>query len=270
MRVHRLLPVVLQLSLVVTQGMKSAEIPAKFDYAPLDQVLSSYVDPAGKVNYRALKQNRVPLDRMIEQIERASPENAPGLFPDRDAKLAYWINAYNSWILRTVVDHYPITSITKTGRIPYGAFFIMRVTLGEKKMTLRSLENDIIRGRFHDPRIHFAINCASISCPPLAPRVYRPETLDHQLDEAARVFINDYRNVTLDESRHKIVLSKIFDWYATDFKGALALKGKKDPTVVDYLKLYLTPERRQMLERMAGDQINFHEYDWGLNDQVGG
>lgn len=270
----RLVGILLTLGLIpgcsATPASKSGEVPASFDDAPFQRVLETYIDAAGKVNYAALKRNRGDLDRMILEIESASPENAPQLFPDSNARLAYWINAYNAWVLREVVDHYPIESITKIGAIPYSAFFVNRVTLGGKKMTLRSLENDIIRARFHDPRIHFAINCASLSCPPLAPHVYRADSLDRQLDEAARAFINDNRNVTLDEGGRKIVLSKIFDWYAADFKNYLAARGQKDATVLDYLKLYLPPERRRILDKLSGAKVSFYDYDWGLNEQARG
>ena len=266
MRSIRCLTFLLVLTLAFPAGLRAAE---QFDYAPLNRVLSSYVNSNGKVNYRKLKQNRADLDGMIEQIVRVSPDSAQELFPTREEKLAYWINAYNAWILRIVVDKYPISSITKTGTIPYGAFFIKRVTLGGKKMTLRSLENDIIRGRFHDPRIHFAINCASISCPPLAPQSYEPQTLDRQLDEAARAFINDNNNVTLDQKAHKIVLSKIFDWYDSDFKDAAAKQGKKDAKVLDYLRQYLSPERVKTLDQLQDAPVSFYGYDWGLNDNAG-
>lgn len=261
---------ILLLGCAATPGEKAGATPTNFDDAPLERVLSTYVNASGRVNYAALKQHRGDLDRMIEEIERASPASAPRLFPGRDAQLAYWINAYDAWVLRIVVDHYPTSSITKIGLVPFSAFFVMKVELGGQKMTLRSLENDIIRGQFHDPRIHFAINCASESCPPLAPRVYRPETLNQQLDEAARAFINDNRNVTLDEAGKKIVLSKIFDWYASDFKDYLAAHGHQDATVVDYLKLYSTPERRQVLEKLSGAKVSYYDYDWGLNEQPRG
>lgn len=265
-----LLALGLMLGCSAPPASKSGEVPASFDDAPLQRVLETYVDGAGKVNYAALKRNRGDLDRMIQEIESASPENAPQLFPDSNARLAYWINAYNAWVLREVVDHYPIESITKIGMVPFSAFFVERVMLGGKRMMLRSLENDIIRARFHDPRIHFAINCASQSCPPLAPHVYRADTLDQQLDEAARAFINDNRNVTLDEAGRKIVLSKIFDWYESDFTDYLAARGQKDATILDYLKLYSTPERRRILEKLPGAKVSFYDYDWGLNEQARG
>ncbi|MBI1982726.1 MAG: DUF547 domain-containing protein [Acidobacteria bacterium] len=239
-----------------------------FDYRPLERVLAKYLDAEGRVDYAALKQNRHDLDEMIERISSVSPDSAPELFPTREAKLAYWINAYNAWILRIVVDNYPTTSITKIGMIPYGAFFVKRVRLGGSKMTLRSLENDIVRGRFHDPRIHFAINCASASCPPLRNRVYLAETLDQQLDAATRAFINDPRHVKLDAAGNRIELSKIFDWYASDFTEALGSKSGGKRTVADYLKGYLNDERRQVLEKLPQAKVSYQEYDWNLNDQA--
>ncbi len=239
-----------------------------FDYEPLERVLSTYVNQQGLVNYAALKRNRNDLDQMVEQLSRISPANAPHLFPSRDARLAYYINAYNTWVLRTVVDHYPTPSITKIGLIPYGALFIKRVRLGDKGMTLRGLENDVIRAGFHDARIHFAINCASWSCPPLAPHVYRPETLDQQLDAAARAFINDNRNVTIDEAGHRIVLSRIFDWYASDFRGAYLAKAHRQGTVLDYLRLYSTLERQAIFEKLSGAKVTYYKYDWSLNEQA--
>ncbi len=243
-------------------------LPASFDYTPLERVLLAYVDDAGFVNYTALKQNRADLDQVIQQMARVSPANTAQLFPTRETQLAHWINAYNALVLGTVADHYPVSSITKIGAIPFGAFFIKRVELGGKKLTLRSLENQVIREGFHDARIHFAINCASRSCPPLARHVYRPEMLDRQLDAAARAFINDNRQVTLDEAGHRIVLSKIFDWYASDFKAADAARFHRNGTVLSYLELYLSPERREILEKLSGAKVSYHDYDWGLNDQA--
>ncbi len=244
--------------------------PSALDWAPLERVLETFVDDRGLVRYSALKLHRADLDRAIAEIERLSPLNAPELFPTRQARLAYWINAYNAWVLRLVVDHYPTSSITRIGPIPFGAFFITRVDVGGKKMTLRALENDILRGDFQDARIHFAINCASRSCPPLARHVYRAETLEEQLDQAARAFINDDHQVTLNPAERRIVVSKLFDWYASDFRASVAEKSHGQGTVLDYLAAYLTPQRRQALEKLAAARVSYHEYDWGLNDQDAG
>ncbi len=265
----RILLLATGVALLWNQAARKAPDPAaeSFDYDPLERVLQAYVDSKGLVNYRGLKQDRKDLDGMVRRMTGTSPANAPQLFPTREARLAYWINAYNAWVLRIVLDRYPISSITRIGVIPYGAFFIVRVELGGRKFTLRHLENDIIRAGFHDPRIHFAINCASLSCPPLMRHAYRVEMLDQQLDAAARQFINNDRNVTLDVAGNRIVLSKIFDWYASDFEEGYAERFHKRGTVIDYLKLYLTPERQHILGRLSTAKISYHEYDWGLNEQ---
>lgn len=244
-----------------------AELPSRFDWTPLERVLLAFVDDTGLVNYVALKEHRADLDTILREMARIGPTNAPQLFPTRDAQLAYWINAYNAEVLGMVVDHYPTSSITKIGLIPFSAFFIKRVQLGGMKLTLRTLENQVIREQFHDARIHFAINCASLSCPPLARHIYRAETLDQQLDAAARAFVNDNRQVTLDTQRHYIVLSKIFDWYASDFEEAYKAKFQRDGSVLDYLSLYLSPERQKVFKELSGAKTTYHEYDWGLNDQ---
>ena len=254
------------------------------DYEPLDHVLKRHVNSEGLVNYRALQQDRAELDRMVEQMERVSPASAPQLFPTRESQLAYWINAYNVMVLKMIVDDYPVRSIRQIGLLPYSAFFLKRVNLGGKKMTLRRLENDIIRKEFGDARIHFAINCASWSCPPLAQDAYRPETLDCQLDRAARAFINDNRHVTLYEPGQRIALSKIFDWYDDDFEQAyfqkfgrketildylkMYLKFGRKETVLDYLKIYLEPERLRTLEKLSSAKVVYQDYDWSLNDQA--
>jgi hypothetical protein len=135
-------------------------------------------------------------------------------------------------------------------------------------MTLRSLENDILRKHFGEPRIHFAINCASISCPPLAREVYRPGALEEQLERATREFINDEREVMIDTPRNRLVLSKIFDWYKSDFAEAIPGAASEDAGLIDYLKRYLTPERRRALERLSNPKIEYLDYDWGLNEQA--
>ncbi len=241
---------------------------ASFDHTPLQRVLTSYVGAEGRVDYAALKKNRGDLGRMIQQISAVSPDNKPQPFPTREAKLAYWINAYNAWILRLIVDNYPTSSITKIGLISYGVFFIKRVSLGGEKMTLRDQENDIIGARFHDARIPFAINCASASCPPLSTRVYLPEALDEQLTAAARIFLNDDRQVKIEVTGIPIELSKIFDWYASDFTEVLGSRSGGKKTVVDYIRSYLNNERRQALARIPNVKVNYQDYDWSLNDQA--
>lgn len=259
--------IMLLLVILALPAHAPARGPASIDVAPYAQVLKEYVNGHGLVNYAALKKNHAGLDRFIQEISVTSPLNAPQVFATRDAQLAYWINAYNASVLKIVVDHYPVKSITQIGLIPFSAFYVDRIILGSESMTLNTLETRILRSGFHDPRIHFAINCASRSCPPLSSTVYRAAKLDKELDGAARNFVNDNSNVTLDEVHHRIVLSKIFKWYAGDFESANQSGIHQKATVLDYLKPYLTPQRQIVLSRLKGAAITFHPYDWSLNSQ---
>lgn len=233
------------------------------------EALQDYVRLDGKVDYRGLKEHRAGLDRYIQLISQISPDQNPQMFPGSEARLAYWINAYNAWILRTIIDNYPVTSITKVGLVPFSVFITNRIRLGGKAMSFHALETDILRGRFHDPRIHFAINCASASCPPLSNHVFRASTLDQQLNSAAVAFINDDRNVTIEPGKNRVVLSKIFDWYKEDFVRATQTKANQPGSVVQYLAIYLSPQRRQAVQRMKRPDITFHPYDWSLNEAHG-
>lgn len=248
-------------------GQVSAGPPGGIDDASYAQTLKKYVNERGQVNYIALKRDHAGLDKFIQEISVVSPANAPQVFPTRDEQLAYWINAYNASILKIVMEHYPVKSITRIGLIPFSAFYLEHVVLGGTSLTLNALETGILRSEFHDPRIHFAINCASRSCPPLSRHVYRAATLDPQLNSAARNFVNDNLNVTLDEGQHRIVLSRIFKWYAGDFESAVPPRAHQEPTVLDYLQPYLTPQRKVVLSHLKGAVVSYHSYDWSLNSQ---
>lgn len=244
----------------------SAQEP--FDYAPYQRVLTRYVDPEGFVDYAALKRNRRDLDRFIGQLEKVSPASHSELFPIRESRLTYWINAYNAWILRIIVDHYPVTNITKIGSAPHAAFIDPLIRLGGEKMSLRHLENEIIRRGFGDPRIHFAINCASLGCPRLPQEIFHPDRLDAQLEAVAREFNNQERHVRLDRANNRLVLSRIYQWYEGDFLTWGEHHFKRRVDLADYILGYLKPERRLALTQRKNLRIVFRNYDWSLNDQA--
>lgn len=257
------------LLLTVQSGDTVAQ--TQIDYEPFERVLASYVDEHGYVDYAGLKKNPIDLDTFIGQISQISPASHPALFPTREAKLAYWINAYNAWMLRLVVDHYPVKKVTSIGLIPHGVFLWRRIQLGGRKMSLRHLENEIIRKQFGDPRIHFALNCASIGCPRLPQEIFHPERLDEQLEAAAREFNNQDRYVRVEAASGRLVLSKIFDWYAKDFiseENGRSNRKVRKVTIQDYVWRYLSPARRRKLAGMEKVHIVFRDYDWGLNDQA--
>ena len=211
------------------------------DHVGLDTLLQKYVSETGRVNYKGLKSEKAALYAYCQLLGEHPVQDTW----TREEKMAYWINAYNAFTLRLIVDNYPAKSILQFdgGK----TWDVKRIALGNKKYSLNQIENDILRPQFKDPRIHFAINCAAKSCPPLYNHAWQPESLDSVLEVRTRTFINDPKFNTVKAS--KISVSKIFDRYGADF-GDL----------------------RQFLNRYAATpakpsaKIIFQEYDWGLNE----
>lgn len=194
----------------------------------------------GKVNYEGLKKNQATLKSYIEMLGA----NAPGDDWSRNEKLAYWINAYNAVTINLILDNYPVKSITdlSNGK-PWDKKI---VTLGGKSYSLNQIENDIIRPRFNEPRIHFAVNCAAISCPPIRNEAFVASKLDEQLDEQTRSFLKNEAFNALNGKTFRA--SKIFDWYGEDF-------GDLNAFISKYTNL------------PADATIEFVDYNWALNKQ---
>jgi len=247
-----------------------------FDYSGYSQVLMGHVGNDGLVDYIRLARDSTELDTFYAQVAAFSPDSHPHYFPQSTDRLAYWLNAYNSTVMRGIVEHYPITSVeaVKPPLLLFffpdksGFFFFQRFTYGGTEIDLYALENKIIRKRFDDPRIHFALNCASLSCPKLPKEPFYPDRLDIQLDREAKKFINDTGNVWFDEEHNTLHLSSIFKWYEEDFTSWLATYyPSKKPTLAAYVALYLQPESAMLLEKRPETlSIEFLPYDWGLND----
>lgn len=239
-----------------------------FDYGAYARVLERYVTPEGKVRYAALKRDPADLEAFVAQLEAVSPENRPDLFPTPAAQMAYWINAYNAFVLEAVVNAYPVSSVRDL-KFGFGLLFFKRAQFvaGGKKMSLDDIEHGILRARYHEPRIHFALNCASTSCPALARTPYRPETLDAQLEVATRAFIGREENVWMRGD--VLFLSKIFDWYGEDFVRTSGAQGDGEASVVDFVVRYLPEEVARRVEQEK-PRVEFYNYDWSLNDAGGG
>ena len=252
----------------------------KFDYSNYEQLLARYVNDQGLVDYEGLLNNPDLVDRFYQEIAASSPDSHPHLFSDDDARLAYWINSYNATTIKGVLHNYPISSVEEVAPPALlfffpsksGFFFFQRFTYGGVETSLYYLENSVIRKRFVDPRYHFALNCASSSCPKL-PRVpFYPDRLDEQLELESRKFINSPDNVRYDAEQRTLHLSAIFDWYEEDFLNWLEHTSPgKDLTIVDYLLDYLDEETAAQIRKDLDTlNIDYLVYDWGLNDQKGG
>jgi hypothetical protein len=245
-----------------------------FSHRTYDEVLRRYVDDQGLVDYLGLQQNHGDLDRYYARLAATSPDNQPERFPEYSDRLAYWLNAYDAGVLVAVLSQYPIDSVRDV--LPpaplfflprlSGFFVFTRIVLGERAISFRALENSVIRERFDDPRIHFALVCASMSCPKLRAHAYASAELEAQLDEDARRFMAEERGVQIDPVARKIRLSKIFEWYQSDFTGWLKRQGA-EASLRAYVRRYLDDERRAALDACGDCAVEFMEYDWALNDQ---
>ncbi|MEW6364749.1 MAG: DUF547 domain-containing protein [Acidobacteriota bacterium] len=178
----------------------------------------------------------------------------------REQKLAFWINAYNASTLQLMLDHYPVHSIQSIGMLPGAAFqtsFIELPALRSEMMSLNDIEHEILRKTFREPRIHFAIVCASRGCPRLRLEAYRAADLDRQLDDAARSFIRDIGRNRLDQTTRTLYLSSIFKRSREDFEAAAG-------TIPAFVARYADPAVASAVH--AGNiNIEFLDYDWSLN-----
>ena len=249
----------------------------KFDYSSYEQLLARYVDEQGLVDYDGLLNNIDVVDLFYQEVAAYSPDSHPHLFSDEDARLAYWINSYNLTTIKGVLHHYPISSVEEVAPpLPLfffpqksGFFLFQRFTYGGVETSLYYLENSVIRKRFVDPRYHFALNCASSSCPKLPRAPFYPDRLNEQLDKESKKFINSTANVRYDVKQKTLHLSAIFDWYEKDFLSWLNLNSPgQDLGIVDYLLEYLDRQTAVLVERDRETlRIQYLPYDWGLNDQ---
>jgi len=252
--------------------------PHPFSHDDFTRVLYRFVNDQGRVDYTALKNDTRDLERYYLLLSTYSPDSHPDLFPTEQSKLAYWLNAYNAAVIKTVLTYYPISGVGDI-RPPLlffflpqksGFFLFQRVTFGGETTSLYFLEHRVIRKRFADPRIHFALNCASGGCPRLPRQAFTAEHLDEQLDHEARKFLAEERNLVINHEKKTVSLSSIFEWYESDFLTWLQHKfsGRK-ATLLDYVALYVSAEKAGELQRAASYAVRFIPYDWRLNDQRG-
>lgn len=245
--------------------LATSPVSAAFSHDDWAAVLDRFVSEDGLVDYAALAEDREELDRYVRAVETTSPQSDPENFPTRQHELAYFINAYNALVFTGVLERGPEEdSVWKGGLISgYGFFVAMKIRVGGDKTNLRKLENAVIREVYEDPRIHAALNCASMGCPRL-PRVpFLPERLDEQLDDAIREFVSDQRRVRVDDANRTVYLSKIFDWFKSDFTEYEKNHGNPKGTVVDYINRYREPSASVPTDY----RVKILDYDKRINKQ---
>lgn len=234
--------------LALALGVPAAAMAGGVDYGDYAQVLARYVDARG-VDYDGLKADEARLDAALRSLEAVKPQDL-----EPAERFAFWINVYNAYTLKLILTEYPgIDGIRDIGGIFSGPWSKRFIPVDGRTLTLDEVEKDILIPRFRDARVHFAINCASKSCPPLLAEPFIGQKLEEQLDERATSFINNGRDVVLDGGELRV--SSIFKWYDEDFIDVPA-----------YIRRYARGELAVMLMARPGEQkVVFLEYDWSLN-----
>ncbi|GJM35999.1 MAG: DUF547 domain-containing protein [Saprospiraceae bacterium] len=221
------------------------------NHALWDTLLQEHVNEAGWVDYEGFIKDSVRMNKYLTLMGNNHPNDKN--WSENEQK-AYWINAYNAYTVKLIMDNYPVASIKdiKNG-IPFvnTVWDIKFINIEDRTYDLNNIEHGILRPRYKDPRIHFAVNCASFSCPKLQNKAYVANKLEEQLDEAAREFLAEESRNKL--TKDKIQLSKLFTWYKGDFT--------EKTSVIGFINQYAP------IQVNENATIEYLDYDWNLNKQ---
>ncbi|WP_345268041.1 DUF547 domain-containing protein [Nibrella viscosa] len=227
--------------------------PLVVDHSGWNRLLKEHVDERGLVDYKGFKKDEKELKKYLDLLSK----NPPSDKWSQDEQMAYWINAYNAYTVQLILDHYPVSSIKDIGskiKIPFvnTPWDIKFIEIGGQKYDLNNIEHGILRRKFNDPRIHFVLVCAAVSCPRLRNEAYTADKLDRQMDEQGRDFLNNpARN---DIKKGEASLSKLFDWYKMDW-------NKDGKSVAYWVNRYANTKIDK------NTRIAYQDYNWSLNEQ---
>jgi len=234
---------------------------AEPDYSAWTALLQKYYNSAKGMDYAALKaRDSATVQTLRQQLARV---NVASL--NRKQQLAYWINVYNINTVATIIEKYPVKSIRDISTDPITRLNVFkkdRVPFGNARLSLNDVENDKIRTGFQDPRIHFAINCAAISCPPLRIEAYNGANIDAQLDDQTRKFLNGPLGVRFGRKGNTGILhvTKIMDWFGEDF-------DKWGGGKTAFVRRYVSADNQRGIDASSGKlRFDYDDYDWNLND----
>ena len=213
---------------------------AQIKHDAFDALLKKHVSAVGNVNYKNFKKDASALESYIKMLS----ENAPTDKAAKAEKMAFWINLYNALTIKTILDNYPLSSIQKldNGK-PWD---VKKITICDKKYSLNDIENNVLRP-MGDARIHFAVNCAAKSCPPMANQAFTAANLNNLMDTRARKFVNNPKANELNGAEIKV--SKIFEWYGKDFDK-----------IPDFINRFASVKVKTDVK------VGFKDYDWSLNE----
>lgn len=223
------------------------------DHSSYDRLLKKYVTDKGLVNYKGFKADEKEFNQYLALLSK----NPPAASWSKNEQMAYWINAYNAYTIRLILNYYPVKSIKDIGSsiqipfvtTPWAAKFF---SIGGEKMSLDNIEHGTLRKKYDDPRIHFALVCASMSCARLRNEAYTAAKLESQLDDQGRDFVNNPAKNKVGKETAQ--LSKYFDWYKGDWT-------KNGQSVAKWVNRYSTTKMDE------NARITYLDYNWKLNEQ---
>ncbi len=259
----------------------SAAQATELNYQHFAAALEQYVDDTGLVYYQGLNANPKELKEFATQLDRL--DRAVYEQWNDQAKIAFWVNAYNALTLQAIIDNYPIqASFWKAAIYPTnsirqigGVWDELQFGVMGEKMTLDGIEHKVLRAEFNEPRIHIALVCAAIGCPPLRNEPYSGEQLDAQLNDQARKFLNNPIKFRLDTQTGTVALSPIFKWFGADFVKTYGTDKKfsdhsnAERAVLNFISTYLGDGDLRYLTAGAYS-IDYLDYDWSLNERWSG
>lgn len=270
--------------LIFADGMVSAaeEKGQVFSYDDYAVVLKEYADAAGMVNYKKLKTHREKLDTFVDTMDKLDP-NIYSKW-NNEEKIAFWLNAYNAFTLKVIIENYPIKASVLTSiyypknsirQIP-GVWDKIAFKVMGRDYTLANIEHKILRREFAEPRIHMAMVCAAMGCPVLRDEPYIGERLGEQLDDQSRKFLAEATNFKFNPEKQVLHISSIFKWFGKDFIKAYA-KAKpdkrysvKDQAILEFVSTYLDKGHAFFRPLKKTVKVKYLHYDWSLNEQKNG
>lgn len=222
----------------------ASNLHAQIEHSSFTTILQEHVSEDGFVNYKQLKKDEKKLDRYLDVLS----DNTPKSNWTRNEKMAYLINTYNAYTLKLILENYPVESIKDIGGIFSSPFKKEFIPFDGELISLDDVEKGMLL-KMNEPRVHFAINCASESCPKLQNEAFEAKNLNKQLDEATKEFILSKEN---EIAKDQLELSKIFKWYASDFENAAG-------SLIEFINPYLS------VTISKNASISFKDYSWKLN-----
>ena len=235
---------ILTISIQPKSIAQSSNASSVIDYSIWDDLLQKHVNTKGEVDYAGFVKDKKDLNKFTDLLSKYTPKQTW----TKNEKKAYLINAYNAFTIQLIVDNYPLKSIKNIGEEPFEAFKTKFINFDGKMISLDDIEKGMLLS-MGDPRVHFAVNCASYSCPKLDNKVYKPRDLDKQLDEATSRFINSDLNII---TKDDVKLSKIFEWYRSDFEN-------ESQDLIKFINKY------SRIKIEPNTAIEYLDYSWELN-----